>query len=182
MALDEFNKLIGQRIKELLPVQTVWAVCKSVDWESKTMTATGQSDSLDYEDVSLGVGWQYLKPKVKTICLLGIEENNPANAFLIDAFEIEEMELKDATGFKLHLKAGKLTINGDAYSGLVKAPELKQQLDKNTAILQMIQEVFTNWVAVPNDGGAALKTLAAQFTSLVRADLSNIENENIKHG
>lgn len=182
MGVSEFNELLGRRIKELMPVQTVWAVCKSVDWDKKVMIATGQTDSLDYEDVSLGLGFQYIKPKAQTICLLGIEENNPANTFLINATEIEEIELQDATGFKIHLKDGKMTINGDSCGGVVNAIELKTQVDKNTLILEKIQQVFNTWVPAPQDGGSALKSLVSQFSALPRADLSNIENEKIKHG
>ena len=89
--LQEFNSLIGRRIKEQIPMQTFWAICKSVDWEAKTMVATGQIDELDYEDVSLGLGSEYKKPKAGTICLLGIEQNEAANTYLIDASEFEEI-------------------------------------------------------------------------------------------
>ena len=49
----EFNRLISQRIKELIPVQTVWATAKSIDWSNKLMVATGLVDDLDYHDVLL---------------------------------------------------------------------------------------------------------------------------------
>ena len=91
--LQEFNRLLGQRIKELIPVQTIWAVCKSVNWDNKTMIATGTVDDLDYHEVALGKGWEYKKPKQGAICLIGIVEHNPATAFLIDADEIEEISI-----------------------------------------------------------------------------------------
>jgi len=92
--IAEFDRLLGQRIRELIPVQTVWAVCKSVDWDNKTMVATGQTDDLDYDDVSLGRGAEFKKPKPGTICLLGIEENNTASAYLIEATELDEFYIK----------------------------------------------------------------------------------------
>jgi hypothetical protein len=49
-------------------------------------------------------------------------------------------------------------------------------------IIEKIQEVFTNWVPVPNDGAASLKSLVNAFVLLERTDLSNIENAKIKHG
>lgn len=88
--LDEFNKLLGQRIRELVPIQTTWAKVKSVDWDKKTMTATGLLDDLDFYDVLLGIGSQSRKPKVGTKCLIGIIANS-SNAFLIEADELEEI-------------------------------------------------------------------------------------------
>jgi hypothetical protein len=46
----------------------------------------------------------------------------------------------------------------------------------------LIQQVFNSWTPIPEDGGGALKSLVNQFTSLQRADLSDIENQVIKHG
>lgn len=89
MSVTQFNELLGQKIKELVPVQTVWAVAKEVDWENKTMTATGQIDDLDFFDVLLGTGEHYRKPKIGTQCLIGTVGNS-ANTFLISAEEVEE--------------------------------------------------------------------------------------------
>lgn len=91
--LDDFNKLLGQRIRELIPITTSWAIVKSVDWEKKTMTATGLIDDLDNYDVLLGIGSEYKKPKKGTKCLIGFIENSP-NAFLIAADELEEIIYK----------------------------------------------------------------------------------------
>lgn len=86
----EFLSLSGKRGKQEVPIQTAYAICKSIDWEAKTMVAIGQTDDLEYYDISLGNGFEYKKPKVNTLCLIGLIENQPANAFLIDANEIEE--------------------------------------------------------------------------------------------
>lgn len=163
-------------------VQTHWATVKSVNWEAKTMTATGVEDDLDFFDVLLGLGSINRKPSVGKKCLIGIVNNNAAAAFLIECEAVDEIEISDNSGFKLNLNNGQMTINGDALGGIVKAIELKTQLDKNTLILKNIQETFTNWMAVPNDGGAALKALSIAFTNLERADLEGIQNEAIKHG
>lgn len=180
--ISDFIELFTQKARELTPVQTVWATCKSVDWDNKKMVATGQTDNLDYEDVLLGNGFEFKKPKQDTICLLGIIQNNSAMVFLIDAVEIEEYLITDEKGFKLHLKDGKYTMNGDDFGGLVKAPELKTQIDKNTKAIQELQNILSSWTPVPEDGGAVLKSLVSTFISKPTADLSEIENETIKHG
>lgn len=88
--VTEFNQLLSQKIRELIPIQTAWATAKNIDWNKKTMTATGLTDDLDYHDVLLGLGGEYKKPKEGTKCLIGIVSNS-ANAFLITAEEVDEM-------------------------------------------------------------------------------------------
>lgn len=178
----EFGKLLTRKTKDLIDVQTHWCIVKKVDWDKKTMTATGVVDDLDFYDVLLGLGSINRKPSVDSKCLIGIVNNNSAAAFLIECESVDEVEISDAMGFKLLLKEGVLTINGETLGGIVNAIELKTQLDKNTAVLEAIKLAFQSWIPVPNDGGAALKGLSSAFTGLPTADLSNIQNDKIKHG
>jgi len=180
--IQAFGELLSKKMGKEVKVQTHWTTATEIDWEAKTMTVKGVTDGLEFYDVLLGLGSIYKKPKLGTSCLIGVIQNQAAATFLIDAAEIDELLIEDKTGFKCHLKDGKLTLNGDAFSGIVKAPELKKQIDKNTLILQNIQQVFANWVVSPQDGGAALKASAGAFTGLPRAALNNIENTAIKHG
>lgn len=70
-----------------------------------------------------------------------------------------------------------------SYGGIVKAPELKTQLDKTNEMVNAIANALTTWTVVPNDGGAALKAAAAAaLAGKEVGDYSNIENENITHG
>lgn len=179
--IQEFGRLFNQRGKSLQEVQTHWAIVKAVDWDSQTMTATGVVDDLDFHNVVLALGSIKKRPKTGGKCLIGIVNNNPAAAFLIDCEEIEEFEIIDGTGFKINLNNGLLTFNGDSNGGIVIATELKTQIDKNTLILQKMQEVFASWTPVANDGGAALKALVSEFVTLDRADLTQIQNNTVKH-
>jgi hypothetical protein len=181
-AIAEFVELLGKKAKEGIPIQTVWAVCKSVDWNAKKMVATGLVDNLDYQDISLGNGFEFKKPPVGASCLLGIIQNNGAMTYLIDANEIEEYLIVDKTGFKFHLKDGKLSLNGEQFGGLVNAKELKIQIDKNTNAIKSLQQILSAWVPVAMDGGASLKGLITTFTTSQTANLQNIENKAIKHG
>jgi len=94
-------------------------------------------------------------------------------AFILETSKIAKVEI---------ITSGEIWLNGNSLGGLIKIEELKTQIDKNTKILEKIQTAFNQWVTVPNDGGAALKTLSANFVSLQTADLSNIENQKVKHG
>ena len=89
-SIQEFKQNINEMAQRHVKVQTVWARVKSVDWDSRLMVATGVVDNLDYEDVQLGIGFRYIKPKIGTMCLLGLIENNDAATYLIEAAEVEE--------------------------------------------------------------------------------------------
>jgi hypothetical protein len=179
--LVEFRKLLTEKMKAKVPIQTEWVKVESVDWEEKTMTAIGENNALEYFDVLLGLGAVNTRPKVGSLALVGSIHNGEA-CFMISCEEMEGFELTDQSGFKVYLNDGLLLINGDEFGGIVNAKELKTQVDKNSFILENIQNVFSSWLPVPNDGGASLKTLITSFVSLQRADLANIENITIKHG
>jgi len=178
----EFGNLLNRHSKKSNEVQTHWVIAKEIDWENKTMTATGVIDELDWYNILLGLGSSYKRPAIDSKCLIGIVNNNSAAAFLIECEILDEIEISDKTGFKLTLKDGLLTINGEAFGGIVKADELKTQIDKNTEIIKQIQLAFQNWTPIPEDGGAALKALVSGLTGLERADLSGIKNDKVKHG
>lgn len=88
--INRFWRQVGNKGKEGMQVQTAWVVAKEIDWVNKTMLAEGITDSLDYEGVLLGVGNDYRKPTEGSLCLVGLIENNPATAFLIEAEKVEE--------------------------------------------------------------------------------------------
>ena len=179
--LVEFRKLLTEKMKAKVPIQTEWVTVKEVDWDEKTMTAIGENNTLEYFDVLLGLGSVVTKPKVGSLALVGAIHNGEA-CFMISCEEMEGFELTDQSGFKVCLNDGLLNINGEEFGGIVDAKELKMQLDKNTEVLSQIQTAFSTWIAVPNDGGAALKALSSGFVSLQTANLANIENTTIKHG
>ncbi|EEI90201.1 hypothetical protein HMPREF0765_4152 [Sphingobacterium spiritivorum ATCC 33300] len=107
--LSKFGQMIGQMISERAEIQTAWVTVKSVDWEDKTMIATGLIDDLDYFDVLLGLQAQYKKPKTGTRAIIGIIGNQPGNSFLIDAEELEEVQYNIAESV-LHIKEEGLII------------------------------------------------------------------------
>lgn len=89
-AIGDFNNLMAEKMKRSQSVQTVFATVKAVDWNKKTMTATGVIDDLDYYDVLLGLGEVYTKPKIGSRVLIGLINNQGNNSFLIWSEETEE--------------------------------------------------------------------------------------------
>ena len=179
--LIEFKKLLTQKIGSKIPIQTEWVVVNSINLDENTMVGISEQNDLEYHDIVLGLGSFNIYPKIGSYALIG-SINNSAACYMIYAEEIEGFEFVDKTAFKFSLNNGLMTINGDNLGGIVDAIELKSQCDKNTLILEKIQTVFQNWTPVSNDGGAALKALVSSFVELERTDLSNIQNEKIKHG
>lgn len=163
--IEKLAGSLSDQAKAQVKVQTCWVTAKTVNWTEKTMTAVGQTDGLEFYEVSLGLGAFCRRPKVGSICLIGLVENQDAAAFLLDAEEVEE--------FSFH---------GGELGGLVKAIELKAQLDKSNAVLQSIMQVLLSWVPVPSDGGAALKTaMQSALSGKTVGHFADLENEKVKH-
>lgn len=92
--LRKLKETLSQQQKQQVAVTIVWAIAGVVDWDNKTMTATGIVDDLPYYDVLLGLGNHYIKPRPGSKCLLGLVQNNDAATFLISCQEAEEVELR----------------------------------------------------------------------------------------
>ena len=183
-AINEFKEHLEKMSKGGSLFQLIWAEVKDVDWDNKTMTATSISDGLDYFNVLLGIGSCFRYPKVGSKVILALLQGNKTKTILLVVEEMEQCLITDSTGFEWHLKSGDLTINGDQFGGIVKAPELKKQVDKNSAILDAMLQVFKTPITEPGMGApSALNTALNSATSgKLTADLSYIENEHIKHG
>jgi hypothetical protein len=147
-----------------------------VDSDKRTCTVELRNGNADLTDVrfqaeqSLDTG-VVLIPKIGSDVIVAYLDDD--EAYIAKTSKLSQVEI---------ITEGDILLNGDDYGGLIKINELKTQIDKNTNLLKQIQNVFKSWVAVPSDGGAALKALSTQFTLLQRANLSDIENKTVKHG
>lgn len=90
--IKELKRLLHEKAKSQIPIQTEWVKVKSVDWGNKTMLGIGESNGLDYEDVLLGLGSVYKRPKSGSLALIGLI-NNSAGCYLIDCEGYEEIEI-----------------------------------------------------------------------------------------
>jgi len=76
--------------------------------------------------------------------------------------DIDGVIVRGPNGFNMVLDAhGNVALNGGHNGGLVNLPMLLTELTKLDAQVQAIATALTSWVPVPNDGGAALKTVAS---------------------
>ena len=99
--IDEFDILLSEKIKKAIPQVLQWATVTSVDWQEKTCEATDLDTKLPFLNIALGIGGMYIKPKVGSLILVGMVENNESQPFLLNAQEVEAYELK-AVKFTLH--------------------------------------------------------------------------------
>lgn len=138
--IAKFNELMEKWMKGGAKVQTAYAICKTVDWEAKTMTAIGQSDGLDYFNVRLGLGSVYQYPKEESLCLLGLIENQAANAFLIACDNVE----------KLHLKSedSEVQVNKEGIHVKRGNQDLKSVLNDMITEINKIKVIYGNTINV----------------------------------
>ncbi len=144
--------------------------CVSVDWDNKTMDAKGTGDGVEYFDIILGFGYSDIKPAVGSLCLIGIIDGQEVVTFLINAEEVELVEIK----------ATNIVYNGGDNFGLVKIKELTDKINVLERDLNLIKNIFNSWVVVPNDGGAALKAATSTWTGQTITVTKQTDIENIK--
>lgn len=105
--------------------------------------------------------------------------------FILAVFKVESVLWLVGDSFKMAVdNNGNTVFNDGQNEGLVIAPELKKQVDKNTAILDAIKAVLEGSpINEPGNGApSALQVaLKAATTGKETADLSNIQNTKIKH-
>ena len=162
---------IRRAIKAMFPDKrdnTFIAEVLSVDVNSRTCDVSNIDNDLDYNNVMLQAYVSHsgivVFPKVNSQVLVTM-----INETLGHVTMYSEVDL--------------ITMNGDSYGGIVKADELKIQLDKTNEVVNAIVSAITTFVPLPGDGGLALKTLAiSSLTGKTTGIYTNIENDNIKHG
>jgi len=193
--MPNIKELIEEIVKPLIKVQTMKGEIISVDKEEDVCEIKPLNSGANYLDVKLKSVIKKTDtrcvtyPKVGSIVHFAIVENNAADTYVTQISEFDSMmiEAKDISveinsSGELKVQAKKIELNGGALGGLIKIQDLKTQIDRNTAVLNAIQQMFKGWTPTPSDGGAVLKGLSTSVISLPRADLSNIENKDITHG
>lgn len=171
--LDKLADNIRKTGMQSKQAQLRFVSCVSVDWKNRIMVANGVSDGVPYYGVMLGFGYVDIKPKKDTLCLIGILEGKENYSFLINAEEVEEVEMN----------FGKMTINDGKNYGIVKIAELVKKINKLESELNNLKTVFKTWAVAPSDGGLALKSAASIWAgkTIITTKQSDLENDKIKH-
>jgi hypothetical protein len=163
--IEKLKQVIREDMRSMVPVQTIWATCKSANLQEGTMVAI--ADELEYYDVLLGLGGDLVEPMPDSRVLLGLVNNKREACVLLFA---------EATKVR--------HINGDSWGGLVKADPVATKLLALEQDLNTIKQLVTSWIPVPNDGGASLKAQLIGWSAQTIATTSSAELQNpkVKHG
>lgn len=136
---------------------------------SCTVMPLGDENGVEYLDVSLmaeyNANGMYYKPVIDSLVI--IAPMNETRYYVAMYSEIDTVWLR-----------------GSTHGGLVKVSELVDKLNTIEDDLNDLKTVFSTWTPVANDGGAALKAGAATWyaSQLIPTQISDLENENCKHG
>lgn len=104
-------------------------------------------------------------PSVESIVLVATIGDSIGNRFVLAFGEVE-----------------KVLFFGGSNGGLINIQTLIENLNKTNDVVNAIKDSLLNWAPVPNDGGAALKALAATNIGIkMTGDFSSIEDEKVKH-
>lgn len=153
--MDNYKQLadiIEGKAKKHINAAVVWAKVKEVDWNAKTMTATGLTDGLDYFDVKLGAGYRYRKPKQNSLVLLSVIENQPSATALLFAEEVEE-EVIQSGDTMITINEQGLTIEQNGENLFSVLSDMIDELNKivvvqgntiNVAAMNQIKQRFNN--------------------------------------
>lgn len=149
-------------------VYSILCTVKSVDLTAKTCYCVPVSGDADITDVSLIVNAQIgfmIIPTVESKVLVTMQN--------------------ESTGYVgMYSQVDFIYLNGDSYGGLVKVADLVTKLNNLENKVNTLITAMSSWVVVPNDGGAALKTIAATFygSQLAVTTQASIENTTVKQG
>ncbi len=171
---------IRKAIKNMQPkadAEIFWARVISVQ-DDETCTIKLLSSGLEIDEVSLSINQNGVVavPEDNSQVLACSIEKNKSLCYVISVEKIKSYLIRVSDLLKL---------GGDSFGGLIKIEELKTQIDKNSDILTNILNILNGSpVTEPGNGApsalqAALKTVVAGKQT---ADLSNIENQKVKHG
>lgn len=92
--LDDLASVLGRENKRAQTMSIQWAKVTAVNWDERTCDAKGLRDELEFYDILIGVGSIDVKPKVGSLIIIGIINNDETTSFLLSAEEIDSIEIK----------------------------------------------------------------------------------------
>jgi hypothetical protein len=148
--------------------KSIYAKIKDVNTSKETCTVTTLLDDMDLFDIRLtgeGLGGVLYIPKIGSV--VGVNLINETDGYITMFSELTSIKIGDGT-------------NG----GLVKITDLVTKINNIENDINNLKNIFSAWVTVPNDGGAALKAAASTWyaSQITNTNVNDIENNTIQHG
>lgn len=183
--------------------ETVALVCTvdAVDEKARTIDCTPLNEGAPLLGVNLqanqGANYGFwLYPEVGSFVIVGFVADGAAGVVL-STEKIKQAEVvigdtsavMDADGCRIktanmsaNINADNIIFNGGKLNGLVKIDDLTKRLNTIENEINKLKGIMAGWVPVAQDGGAALRTAAADWSAdtLLLTKRSDYENEKIK--
>ena len=189
--MNAIDKALRDKMKKLIPVQAFVGKVLKVDENEYTCNVMPIDSDAQMFDVRLKPTIDTNKkgilaiPANDSFVIVGLLNSNDNSAFIIWCSNIKKYYIIGDNGNTLEFKdAGSILINGDNFEGLVKVAKNVERFNKIEQDINSLKQLFSGWVTVPSDGGAALKAITATWCGQMLAETqqSDIENTKVKHG
>lgn len=178
---------IHQKLKDITHREndTMIAIVKEVDSDAGTIDV--DVDGLVFYEVQLrsivkdGVKGIKILPKKDSVVI--VERIGKSNELFVTMFSEIDSIVWEIENMKYFVDKDGFVFNDGNNKGMVKMPEMVQQMNKIEDDINNLKTAITGWTPVPNDGGAAFKAAAAAWSAqqLVKTVDTDIENTKVKH-
>lgn len=175
------KKNIEKLVKDQIKIQVLVGKVKSVD-ETKMVCDIDLATEPDLLDVRLrsiidetdkGV---LIVPKKDSVVLVGIIENRIESAFVLSFSEVE----------KIRFITDEIELAGNNFKGLVKVEDLTTKLNNlENAVNGLVSDFNAHTHNAPQAPTGTIPTLpplVPSSQSLTTTQVSDLENEKVKHG
>jgi hypothetical protein len=177
---------VAEAIRILAGIEpTMFIVGVASDIQARTCTVTPVDGSAKIEGVRLnantsGDKGMIIKPKSNTQVVVAMISQ--VDAIIIDRDEVESIDIT-VGATTVSIKDGEILLNGGDNGGLIIISDLVSKINAIEDDINSLKQVFSTWVSVPQDGGAALKVAAATWFAqqIVNTTAADIKNDKIKH-
>lgn len=139
----------------------------------------------DYIDVKDLSGTLY--PDVRKRASVGIGDDSKKGIVITPVMGssviISRIGDSDELFVEMFSEVESIVFDGGENEGLVKVKEITSKINTLETEINNLKTIFSTWVPVPSDGGAALKTAITTWagSQLELTNKSDIQNEKIKH-
>jgi len=152
-------------------------ICETIDDKSEIVKVQFSS----YINAKLGV---FIIPKLQSVVTLSFYNKNEACIVKTSVlgslkFVFEDDQQNEISFF---MDENGIVFNGGLLGGLVKVAEMTERFNDLESLHNTLQSNISSWTPVPNDGGAAFKTILSSgygIETVPDSQESDFENDEI---
>ena len=179
--IEAIRKIVGDGRMGDIAIGEVTAVDE--DTRTCSLTSTVDKRTIDYSDVRLSAENNDGLIQIPSIgsTVVFIKMPNLEN-YVISFTDIDKLICYIDSNNYFEFSSSGFVFNGGTLDGMVKVNSLVTKLNNIETLLNKFVTNINAWTPVPNDGGAALKTIFTgnPVTALTATVKANLENTKIK--